>query len=168
MCSSDLGGWRCRQHRVGLTLADARPAAPPPATTFRHPGDAKKFLAYVLKESVAGRMPVPRADSLTKTVLQWNKAQRLLEKELQKRFEMLVAHMMADYQAYKKAGKVTKGRGRAGEEAEEQPNRNQAIIVLLKRLISCWITEYNAQADAQGEPDDTDIDNAGEDEEFDA
>src|SRR6266550_9633046 len=22
------GGWRCRQHRVGLTLADARPAAP--------------------------------------------------------------------------------------------------------------------------------------------
>jgi len=150
-----------------MLLADTRPSAPPPATTFRHPGDAKKFLAYVLKQSVAGFMTVQRADSLTKTVLQWNKAQRLLEKDVMKRFEMLVAHMMADYQAYKKAGKPARRPGPAGLDAPEQPNRNQAILTLVKRLISCWITEYDALAAAGDEPD-SDMDNAGEDEELDA
>ena len=86
------GGWRCRHHRDGLTIAGSGEAAQPmPSTKFRTRGDAERFTAWVIQQGATGNMNAAQVRSMMLAVNSFNKLQERAEEQLLKEFKALLA-----------------------------------------------------------------------------
>lgn len=84
-------GYRCRQHRDGLTLAQAASLSQPmPSTNFRTIKDAEKFTRWVLEQGVRGHLNAAMVDKLTKAVREYNQMRTQMADDLMKQYKDLL------------------------------------------------------------------------------
>lgn len=84
-------GYRCRQHRRGLTTAHSGDLDNPmPTTKFKTRADAERFTSWVLEQGARGHINAAQVNALMRAVRDWNKMRQRLEERALEELDDLV------------------------------------------------------------------------------